>query len=63
MNMFSYIAEIQRQLVTKYGFVVGENGCPKGVPDGVYPMDIEGKVDHVKITRGKISCCNFKEEK
>lgn len=57
--MLEYITEIQRQLVEVYKHQAGENGCPQNVKDGVYPMEIDGMVDNVKITDGKISCCNF----
>lgn len=62
MCMTDYIAEIQRQLVTKYGFPARGDypEIPQNiVPDGVYPMTIEGKIDYVKITRGEINCCNW----
>ena len=59
MWMTDYIHEIQRLLITKYGFKAGDNGCPQDVPDGEYPMTIKGKRDNVRIVDGKISCCNF----
>ncbi len=63
MWMTSYIAEIQRQMISKYGFKEDPTrpGVPMDVPDGEYPMEIEGKLDKVRITDGKISCCNFEE--
>lgn len=57
--MTEYISEIQRRLITEYGFPKGENGCPKNVPDGAYPMKIEGDLDLVIVAGGTISCCNF----
>ncbi len=59
MRALEYITEIQRQLISVYGYPEGESGCPQGVPDGQYPMTIEGRIDNVRITGGKISCCNF----
>lgn len=64
MWMTSYIVAIQRQLIDQYGFP--ENPDRAGtilgdVPDGEYPMTIEGRLDHVRIKDGKISCCNFDE--
>ncbi len=61
MQMLSYIAEIQRQFVEVFGFPARKDAShiPAHVPDGVYPMTIDGKVDHVKIEGGKISCCNY----
>lgn len=57
----AYIQEIQRQLITEYGFPENPDkpGVPVGVTDGDYPMTIEGRLDHVRVVDGKISCCNF----
>ena len=33
------------------------------VPDGEYPMTIEGRLDRVRCVGGKISCCNFDANK
>jgi hypothetical protein len=59
-----YIAEIQRKLIDVYGFKENPEkpGLPMDVPDGEYPMTIEGKKDYVQINGGNISCCRFKEE-
>lgn len=59
--MLQYIAEIQRQLVDVFGFEprVDAPHIPQNVPDGVYPMIIDGKIDRVEIKHGKISCCNY----
>lgn len=61
MWMSDYIREIQRLLISQYGFAARSDnpGIPSGVPDGEYPMMIDGKMDHVQIRHGKISCCNF----
>jgi len=59
MWMTEYIQEIQKLLIDKYGFERGSNGCPQNVPDGEYPMKIDGKLDQVNIKDGKISSCNF----
>jgi len=63
MTMMEYILEVKRILRDEYGFVPLP-GSTKAeplldVPDGVYPMRIEGKLDNVRITKGKIYCCNF----
>lgn len=57
----AYIQEIQRQLIAVYGFKENPEkpGLPLDVPDGEYPMTIEGKVDNVRIVNGTINCCNF----
>lgn len=62
MWMTEYIQEIQRQLITKYAFKRGGNDCPQDVPDGAYPMIIEGQLDLVIIRNGGIWCCNFINE-
>lgn len=65
MWMTDYVAEIKRGFERIYGFkperrvgdepVFGKNQ----IPDGVYPMKVDGKLDQVAIVDGKISCCNF----
>lgn len=59
MWMTEYITEIQKQLITSYGFTKGDNGCPQDVPDGAYPMIVDKKLDLVMIVDNKIWCCNF----
>ena len=63
MSMLSYIAEIQRKLIDEYDFPENPErpGLPMEVPDGSYPMTINGRLDHVKVEGGYISCCNFDE--
>lgn len=61
MDMLDYITEIQRKLIEQYDFPENPDkpGLPMGVTDGDYPMEIDGKLDHVKVINGKINCCNF----
>lgn len=63
MWMTAYIKEIKKQFVSKYNFqpsrMEGDEPIFDSIPDGIYPMKIEGKIDNVKITNGTISCCNF----
>jgi len=65
MWMTDYIREIKRQFRDVYGFTPlpgsTEDEPLIKAPDGEYPMTIEGKLDHVRIVNGKISCCNFDE--
>ena len=65
MWMTSYITEIQKQLIEKYGFKEHpkQPGIPLDVPDGDYPMTIDGKLDKVRVVDGKIWCCNFEPVK
>ncbi len=64
MRMTDYIREIQRQWIEVYGFQENPDkpGVPLNVPDGEYPMTIEGKLDHVRVVDGNINCCNFEGE-
>lgn len=61
--MTAYISEIKRQFRDVYNFTPngGTENDPTfdNIPNGIYPMEIEGKIDNVKITNGSISCCNF----
>ena len=64
--MTNYIQEIKRQFRDVYHFTpssIGPGDEPlfDAIPDGEYPMTIEGKVDHVKITDGMIHCCQFED--
>ncbi len=61
MWMTDYITEIQRQFIAVYKFPEHPEkpGIPQDVPDGDYPMTIDGKLDNVKIVNGLINCCNF----
>lgn len=67
MWMTDYIREIKKQFRTKYHFkpsrMEGKEPIFDNIPDGEYPMKIEGKIDHVRITNGGISCCNFSAPK
>lgn len=63
--MMEYINAIKRALRDQHGFkpTGGTDHDPhfNNVPDGKYPMTIDGKVDNVRITDGKIFCCNFEK--
>jgi hypothetical protein len=67
MGMLAYIMEIKKQFVSTYNFIPtritdGEPLFDRGViPDGVYPMTIDGKLDRVRMEDNKIHCCNFEE--
>lgn len=60
-----YIIEIKKQFRDVYNFIpdriVGGEPCFNNIPDGTYPMTIEGRLDNVKIVAGSISCCNWDE--
>jgi len=63
MSMIQYIAEIRKQMRDKYGFKPNggtiEEPLFDSIPDGEYPMEIDGKVDNVVVKNNSISCCNF----
>jgi hypothetical protein len=61
MWMTDYVREIQRQFIDVYGYPsrLDMPGVPSGVPDGEYPMAIDGRVDRVQIVEGKIRCMNI----
>lgn len=64
--MLEYICAVKRGMRDQHGFKptggTDENPLFDNVPDGKYPMTINGKVDNVEIKGGKIYCCNFEEE-
>ena len=68
--MTEYIREIKRQFRDTYGFKPAL-GSPANepifvhgeIPDGEYPMTIEGVVDRVRITNGRIFCCRTKKKR
>ncbi len=61
--MLDYICSVKRGLRDHYGFKPKpgstDNEPLLDVPDGEYPMTIDGKLDKVRIVGGKIHCCNF----
>jgi hypothetical protein len=67
MWMTDYIRAIKIQFRDKYKFKPSktENGepCFDFIPDGKYPMIIDGDLDNVEIINGGISCCNFDKDK
>ena len=62
--MFRYLSAVKRGFRDKYNFIPIEGSTDneplfENIPDGDYPMEIDGKVDNVKIINGTINCCNF----
>lgn len=66
MWMTDYIRAIKCQFRDTYGFVptggTADDPTFASIPDGEYPMAIDGKLDRVAIVDGKIICCNFDKE-
>jgi len=64
MWMTQCIKEIKRQFRDVYNYTPSSGSKEEpnfdNIPDGEYPMEIEGKTDFVRIKNGTISCCNFK---
>ena len=59
----NYIREIKLQFRDVYHFTPDreQDGepCYDAIPDGVYPMTIEGKLDNVKVVGNRIFCCRY----
>jgi len=58
-----YAKKVKRALRDIYEFVptggTEEEPIFDHIPDGEYPMEIDGKHDNVIIRDGRIDCCNF----
>jgi len=57
MQMSAYVAEVRSHLISEYGFKENPDkpGMLLDVPgDGNYPMEIEGRLEDVSITNGKV---------
>lgn len=59
MWMTDYVNEIQKKLVIQYGFPPDARSLPQNVPDGEYPMEINGKLESIRIKNGRIYRRNF----
>jgi hypothetical protein len=59
-----YVRQIQQKLITEYGFHehAKHPGVPTDVPDDIYPMEIDGRVDNVRVVQGHIEFCNFRKQ-
>lgn len=61
--MIDYINAIKRGFRDQHHFkpTGGTDDEPlfDNIPDGEYPMTIEGRLDKVTIKVGTIDCCNF----
>lgn len=64
--MISYINELKRGFRDQHNFTPtgGTKNEPlfDNIPDGIYPMTLEGKLDYVVLKNGGIYCCNFSQE-
>ena len=65
-GMIGYVQKVKQGLRDKYGFkpTGGTKQDPifDNIPDGTYPMKINGKLDNVKVVDGKFHLCNWDEE-
>jgi hypothetical protein len=67
IDMLDYIQAVKRQFRDVYGFLPKEDYGDEvifaegQIPDGEYPMTIDGRLDKVRITKGTIYCCNFED--
>lgn len=63
--MLEYMSAVRRGMRDIHGFapIGGTDSNPSfsGIPDGVYPMEINGKIDHVELKDGLFNTGNFDE--
>lgn len=61
MQMLEYISAVQRKLIDEYGLAERSDapGIPESVPDGEYPMTIDGRMDWVFVKDGQLHCCSW----
>jgi len=63
MFMLQYVAAVKRGFRDVHGFTPsgGTEHEPlfNNIPDGEYPMEIDGKLDRVRLIDGRLSMCNF----
>lgn len=67
MWMTDYIRAVKIGFRDQHGFVPNPDKSSEhelvfdqgAIPDGEYPMTIEGKLDRVRVENGGINCCNF----
>lgn len=62
MWMIEYVNEVKRQLRDVYKFKPNNHGsdidpCFDHIPDGIYPMIIEGKQEYPIVCEGKFILC------
>jgi hypothetical protein len=68
MWMTNYVREVKRQLRDRYGFqpvrVEGDEliFAEGQIPEGEYPLEIDGKIDHVLVVNGRFQFCRFEME-
>ncbi len=66
MRMIEYTAAVKRGLRDVHGLTPtgGTDQEPTfdNVPDGVYPMEIDGKLDRVRVADGSLFMGNFEED-
>jgi hypothetical protein len=62
--MTEYVRQIRIALRDQHKFQptggTEEEPLFNNIPDGEYPIKINGKVDNVLIKKGAIHCCRFK---
>ncbi|MEN9341833.1 MAG: hypothetical protein RIQ54_89 [Candidatus Parcubacteria bacterium] len=65
MWMTDYVRAVKRGLRDKYGFKPQDGSSEDepllDIPDGEYPLLIDGAIDYIRVTDGSLYCCNFKE--
>lgn len=59
-----YVLEVKKGFRDIYKFKPNSRSTPQeplfdNIPDGEYPMKIDGRIDKVIIKNGAIYCCDF----
>jgi len=66
MRMLEYAAAVKRGLRDVHGLTPtgGTDQEPTfdNIPDGEYPMEINGEIDRVRVTDDRLFMCNFDED-
>lgn len=62
MGTIEHIRKARLGLIEQFGFREDElrPGFAIGVPDDVYPVEIDGTIYYVRIINGEIDCCNIR---
>jgi hypothetical protein len=61
--VIEYVNKVKQGLAAQLGLEYRDTRVIGHVPDGIYPMEIDGKIDHVQIKNGHINCCNWEPER
>jgi hypothetical protein len=64
MWMTQYVMAVKRGFRDQHGITptggTADDPTYEEIPDGVYPMTIDGETDYVMVKDNRLSMCNFK---